>query len=344
MSNSGAASAAGGASPLVFDGLQISNFSRANLERIRASGITGINATCAVWEDPTETLRAIGQWYQLLLECPDVAILATSVEEIRQAKEDGRVAVVLGFQNSSSFGDDYRLVEVFYRLGVRIAQLTYNNQNALGGACYEPEDSGLTRFGKNIIAEMNRVGMLVDLSHVGNRTSQEAAENSAQPVAITHANPTWYVDVPRNKPQSVIDAVCSRGGMIGACLYPLVIGGKEAILADFVDMVVRLAEQVGPEHVGLGSDCTEDWDISFLHWLRDGRWRRPDPGELQWPAWPTWFSGPEDFPRLADALDKAGFSESELRGILGENWLRLFSTVFRPTTPPAAPASASPAH
>ncbi len=312
----------------VVDGLQISNWDRATLEELRTGGVTGVNATCAVWEGPEETMRAVGEWYQMAARHEDLMLLAQTADDIRKAKTEGRVAVLLGFQNTSPFGDDYRLVEVFHRLGVRIAQLTYNIQNAVGGSCYEPQDSGLTRFGGNVVAEMNRVGMLVDLSHVGNRTSLDAVAASSAPVAITHSNPTWFVENPRNKPDEVIRAVTARGGVLGCCLYPNVLGGKGATLEQFCKMVARLVDDLGGEHVALGSDCTRNWGEDYVGWLRNGHWRPPHAEQATWPEWPHWFGSPEDFPRLTDGLVATGMGEETVRGVLGENWLRLFDDVF----------------
>lgn len=313
---------------IVVDGLQINNWSRAVLEELVAGGVSAANATTTVWEGIEESLRAVGEWNQFARRNSDLMVLARSSNEIRKAKAAGKVAILLGAQNTSLYGDDYRLVEVYAQLGVKIVQLTYNNQNTVGGSCYEPHDSGLTRFGTNMITEMNSSGVLVDLSHVGNRTSIDAAEASAVPVAITHSNPTWFVDNPRNKPDEVITAVTSRGGVIGCCLYPNVIGGAETTLEGFCEMVRRLADQVGPDRVGLGSDCTRHWDDSFVEWLRSGRWRPPSTQTATWPTWPQWFNGPEDFPRITDGLFAVGFTETEVRGILGENWLRVFDEVF----------------
>jgi membrane dipeptidase len=314
---------------VVVDGLQISNWNRSVLEELVAGGVSGVNATCAVWENAEQTLRAVGDWYQLAARHPDVVVLADTADDIRKAKQDGRVGVLLGFQNTSPFGDDYRLVEVFARLGVRIAQLTYNIQNLVGGSCYEPEDSGLTRFGRTVVAEMNRVGMLVDLSHVGNRTSRDAIELSISPVAVTHANPLWFHDTPRNKPDDVLRAVAERHGVVGCCLYPNVIGGGGRPQRDFCDMVARLVDGLGPEHVAIGSDCTRNWDDGYVAWLRNGRWQRPElHQDVAWPSWPTWFSGPADFPNLVAGLHAAGIDDTTLAGVLGENWLRLFDRVF----------------
>lgn len=315
-------------SAIVVDGLQINNWSREVLQELHAGGVTAANATVTVWEGIEESLRVVGEWFQFAERNSDLMTLARSSEEIRRAKADGKVAILLGTQNTSLYGDDYRLVEVFAQLGVKIVQLTYNNQNTVGGSCYEPNDSGLSRFGENIVHEMNRSGVLVDLSHVGHRTSIDAARVSELPVAITHSNPTWFIDSPRNKPDEVIEAVTSRGGVIGCCLYPNVIGGAEATLEDFCLMVRRLADRVGPAQVALGSDCTRNWGDDFVEWLRSGRWRRPTEASATWPAWPHWFAGPEDFPRLTDGLLAAGLDETETRGVLGENWLRLFDEVF----------------
>ena len=315
---------------LVFDGLQISNWDRNTLEEVRRGGVHGINATCAVWEGTLETIRNIGDWLVLQNDSPDLARLVTSASEIREAAADGVVGVVLGFQNTSPFEQDYSTVEIFHKLGVRIAQLTYNIQNYVGGSCYDPDDSGLTRFGGRIVEEMNRVGMLVDLSHVGNRTSLDAIHHSLKPVSITHANPLWFSDTPRNKPDEVMQAVVDRGGVVGACLYPNVIGGAETTREAFCDMVIRLVDQLGPDHVAIGSDSARNWDSSYVTFLRDGRWKPKQ--NVQWPDWSAWFQSPEDFPALANALSDRGLPDEVLTKVLGENWLTLFETVFEPAT------------
>ncbi len=316
---------------LTVDGLQINNWDRGVLTELRAGGVHAVNATCAVWEGPAQTLAAIGDWLVLARENPDLVTLASTTDDIRSAHSAHRTAVLLGFQNTSPFADDYRLVEVFHRLGVRIAQLTYNIQNLVGGSCYEPEDSGLTRFGATVVTEMNRVGMLVDLSHVGERTSRDAVEASAQPVAITHANPLWFHDTPRNKSDHLIEAVTKRGGIIGCCLYPNTLaGGAAASLTEFCQMIHRLADLVGPEHVAIGSDCTRNWGPDFIGYLRNGRWQ-PASGQDRAPRapdWPDWFTGPAHFPVLVDGLAAAGLDEATIGGVLGGNWLRLFDEVF----------------
>ncbi|MDF3319706.1 membrane dipeptidase [Rhodococcus sp. C3V] len=324
---------------LVIDGLQINNWDRKVLQECHEGGVTAINATCAVWDGPAETLRAIAEWYELAAANSDIVVLADSTEHIAQAKRDRRVAVMLGFQNTSPFGDDYRMVEIFHKLGVRIAQLTYNIQNLVGGSCYDEHDSGLTTFGKIIISEMNRVGMLVDLSHVGNRTCLDAIDNSARPVAITHSNPTSFVDTARNKPNEMIDALAARDGVIGCCLYPNVLGGEHTTREEFCTMVARLVDRIGPDHVAIGSDCTCNWDEKFVGWLRNGRWRpaASNPVPPTWPAWPQWFAGPADFPSLTEGLQETGLDDGTIVKILGTNWLRLFEDSMKPRTAEETP-------
>jgi len=317
---------------VVFDGLQISNWSAEVFQEIVDGGVHGINATCAVWDETLEAIRNITDLRLIQQRHPDLMRIVTSTHEIRESAERNQVGVILGFQNTSPFGQDYSLVEVFRDLGVRIAQLTYNIQNYVGGACYDTTDSGLTRFGSIIVEEMNRVGMLIDLSHVGEKTSIDAIEQSDSPVAITHANPLWFADSPRNKSDRVIEALAANGGVIGACLYPNVIRGQNTTREEFTAMVVKLVDQIGVEHVGLGSDCTRNWDSDYVSVLRDGRWQ-PSSG-ASWPEWPEWFTSPKDFPELANSLSDAGLSDADLAAVMGENWMRLFDQVF-----PSAPVN-----
>ncbi len=315
---------------LYIDGLQIANWNQKTLREVHQAGIHSINATSAVWEGPAETLQLIGDWYQLINSMPDVARLALTVEDILEAKEAGQVAVLMGFQNASPFADDFSLVEVFYRLGVRIVQLTYNIQNHVGGSCYDDNDSGLTAFGRTVVSEMNRLGMVIDLSHVGDRTCRDAIEASRQPVAMTHANPNWFCTSPRNKPADVISALANEGGILGCCLYPNIIGGESTTRREFCEMVATVAEEIGVAHVAISSDSVRGWGDDQVDFLRNGRWRPRARSESKpkWPAWPDWYRTPEDFPHLAEGLVEVGFSEEDARNILGRNWLRYFEEVF----------------
>lgn len=298
------------------DGLQINDWSRAILLECQAGGIDAVNATCAVWEGEVETRAQVAALRRLCEDNADVAAIVGSAAEIEAL--DGRVGILPGFQNCSPFEDRLELVGAFHDAGVRVAQLTYNTRNLVGGSCYDAEDEGLTPFGRAVIEEMHRVGMLVDLSHVGDRTCREAIDASPGPVAITHANPRSYKDVPRNKPDDVLRAVAERGGVIGVCLYPAV---AHADRDGFAAMVAGLVDMVGVEHVAVGTDCTRGWGRDYLLYLRAGR-REPLAGEElpEWPAWPAWFQGPTDWPVLRELVPD--------ERVLGATWLRLLREVI----------------
>lgn len=317
--------------PLIVDGVEINRWDREVLLEARRGGVSALHATCAVWEDARETLRALAAWRRRFAEHADLITPVRGADDIQRAHDEGRTGVLLGFQNTSPFEDDIELVATFRQLDVLCAQLTYNVQNLVGGSCFEPTDSGLTRFGEAVVAEMNRVGMLIDCSHVGEWTTRDAIEASCDPIAVTHANPRWFCDSPRNKTGETLKALAMRGGVVGCTLYPLFIGGPQVSRATYCRMIADLVDEIGVDHVAIGTDLTRGHPDEDLAWLRDGRWRRPDPEQrLSWPTWPAWFASAEDFPNLAEGLLDTGLHEAEARQILGENWLRLLGQVVGP--------------
>ena len=185
-----------------------------------AGGVSAGFATMALTDDDlTSTVRRIGAWYRAAREHPEV-LPATSVADLRAAHASGRLGVVLAFQNSSPFGDDLDSVELFHRLGVRAAILAYNQAELAGDGCMEPRDAGLSAFGRRLVAEMNRVGMLVDLSHCGVRTTLEAIDASSAPVAITHTGAKSVYDHPRTVSDEQLRAVAARDGFVGINAHP----------------------------------------------------------------------------------------------------------------------------
>jgi microsomal dipeptidase-like Zn-dependent dipeptidase len=264
---------------------------------------------------------------RFLKENDDIAILVRSRDEILEAHECHKVGFLLGFQNSSPFEDDLNLVGAFYEMGVRVAQLTYNNSSLVGGSCYEQSDAGLTRFGRGLVRELNDTGMVIDLSHVGERTSMDAISQSLAPLVISHANPSWFYNVSRNKSDKVIHACVATRGLVGLCIYQLLLpDGAACSWADFSEMLLRLVDDIGTDHVAIGTDFCLEQPPSFIAWLRSGTWTR-ESEEVGVPAWPEWLARPGSFPRFAERLLKLGLSETEVRAILGENWLRLLSDV-----------------
>ncbi|MEM9971455.1 MAG: membrane dipeptidase, partial [Pseudomonadota bacterium] len=203
--------------------------------------------------------------------------------------------------------------------------------------CYEAEDPGITRMGRAVIAEMNRVGMVVDMSHSSDRSTIEAAEISARPIAITHANPYAWAHAKRNKRDAVIRAVTERGGMLGFSLYPHHLkGGPDCTLESFCRMIAETAAQYGAAHLGLGSDLCQDQPDSVVEWMRTGRWTKAvDYGEGSadapgFPPMPEWFKDNRDFGRIEAGLRETGLNDAEIAGIMGGNWYRFFAESFGP--------------
>ena len=180
---------------------------------------------------------------------------------------------------------------------------------------------------------MNRVGLVIDMSHSAERSTLEAIALSNRPIAITHANPSRWHDVPRNKPEAVLRALAESGGMLGFSLYPHhLAGGSACTLESFYAMVAETVELMGIDHVGIGSDLCQGQDDSVVEWMRNGRWRRPpDPEEADRAHWPEplgWFASNRDFGALAAGLAATGFSRDDVAKIMGENWLGFFERSF----------------
>jgi microsomal dipeptidase-like Zn-dependent dipeptidase len=321
--------------PLYIDGTQYSNWSETILRQMNAGSLAAVNATICYHENFRETVANISAWNRRFDEFAKLILPCRGADDIRQAHASGRTAIVLGLQNCSPIEDDIGLVEILHRLGVRTMQLSYNNQSLLASGCYEKVDGGVTRFGRQVIAEMNRVGMIVDMSHSGERSTLEAIEISHRPIAITHANPaSWHPSI-RNKSDSVLKRLAARGGMLGFSCYPHHLrNGSQCTLDEFCAMIARTAETIGSEHLGIGSDLCQDQPDSVVEWMRNGRWSRTrDFGEGSasspgFPPQPEWFRTSADVPRIAEGLARTGLSQHEIDGIMGGNWLRFFADGF----------------
>ncbi len=322
---------------IVIDALQYSNWDRSLFEEWRAGGLTAVHVTITYWENARDTLTNIGRWRRHFERHGDLIMPCRRAVDIERAKTEGKTAVLLGAQNCSPIDDELALVALMRELGLAIMQLTYNNQSLIGAGCYEESDPGLSRFGKQVIREMNRVGMIVDLSHSAERTSLQAIACSERPVAITHANPADWHPARRNKSPELLTALAESGGILGFSLYPLHLkNGSDCALSEFCDMVARAADHMGIDHIGLGSDICRNWGYETLEWMRSGRWTfEPDYGEgsqakPDWPAQPDWFESPADSPNLTRGLLQRGFSQDDVAKVMGGNWLRFFRDGLEP--------------
>jgi microsomal dipeptidase-like Zn-dependent dipeptidase len=322
---------------VLIDGLQYCNWSEKIFRELAAGGVTAIHVTICYHENFRETIANIGQWNRWFQDYPDLIRPAYTADDVRRAKETGRTSVIFGFQNPSPIEDDLSLVEIWHRLGVRFMQLSYNNQSLLATGCYEAEDPGITRMGREVIREMNRVGLVIDMSHSAERSTLEAVELSSRPVAITHANPSSWHDVPRNKSDAVLKALGESGGMLGFSLYPLHLkGGSGCTLRSFCEMVARTAELMGVERIGIGSDLCQDQPDSVVEWMRVGRWTRDSRGAsgplgaAVFPPQPDWFRDNTQFAGIASGLAEVGFAQPDIDRIMGGNWLDFFERSFCP--------------
>jgi len=322
--------------PLI-DGLQYANWSEKIFREMRAGGVDAVHVTIAYHENFREMVANIERWNRWFEAFGDLIMPGRTGDDVRRARAEGRTAIIFGFQNPSPIEDDIGLIEVCHTLGARFMQLTYNNQSLLATGCYEAEDTGVTRFGRQVIAEMNRVGLVVDMSHSGDRSTLEAIKTSARPIAITHANPDWWHPARRNKSDTVLRALTESGGMLGFSLYPHHLKGGSACTMDgFCEMIAEAAERYGIAHLGIGSDLCQDQPDSVVTWMRNGRWSKvADFGEgsadeAGFPPQPGWFRDNRDLGNIAKGLAGVGFGESEIAAIMGGNWLRFFEQSFGP--------------
>lgn len=316
---------------LVIDGLNISLWGRNVFDRLREGGVTAVNATTACWEDFRGAVCNIKEWNRRFEAHRDLIMPVRTVADIKEAKDERKIGIIIGFQNATPIEDDVNLLQIFWDLGVRIVQLTFQDRNFVGDGCWERTDAGLSEFGLRVVKEMNRRGILIDLSHCGPRTTVEAIEASAKPTAFTHANPKGIVDSRRNKTDEQILALAEKGGVIGATLYPpLLPRGYGSSLNDFLDVIDYLVELAGVDHVAVGSDFTEEQPEEFFIQALTGKsWEKPL-ADIQYPViYPKDIRSAKDFPNLTWGLLDRSYTEGEVERIIGGNWFRLFSQVWR---------------
>ncbi|MCK0094359.1 dipeptidase [Yoonia sp. F2084L] len=319
------------------DGLQYANWSEKIFRQMRMGGVDAVHVTIAYHENFRETVLNIEQWNRWFEQFPDLIFHGEWADDVEKARQTGRTAIFFGFQNPSPIEDDIGLVEVLHKLGARFMQLSYNNQSLLATGCYEAEDPGITRMGRQVIKEMNRVGMVVDMSHSADRSTIEAADISERPIAITHANLHKWQPALRNKRDDVVRAVTQNGGMMGFSLYPHHLKGKsDCTVESFCEMIGHAADGFGTAHFGIGSDLCQDQPDSVVEWMRVGRWTKEvDYGEGSaaapgFPPMPAWFGDNRDFGNIEAGLRAVGFDDAEVAGLMGGNWHRFFADSFTP--------------
>ena len=316
------------------DNLQYCKWSREIFEINNKAGLNAVHVTLVYHEDYDELQQRIHEWNKHFEENKDLIFLGNNYNDITKEKEENKTAIFFGFQNCSPIEDDIGLIEKVHSQGCRFMQLTYNNQSLLATGCYEKNDSGVTNFGKEAIKEMNRVGIVVDMSHSAEKSTLDAIEISQKPIAITHANPTFWFEAKRNKSTELLKVLSDSGGMLGLSLYAHHLkDGTNCKIESFCEMVARTVEIMGIDNVGIGSDLCLNQPDSVVEWMRNGTWSKSKnfgegskdkPG---FPKQPDWFLDARGFNNINAELKNKGFHEEEINKILGNNWFNFYKGI-----------------
>ncbi|MGE5098058.1 MAG: dipeptidase [Betaproteobacteria bacterium] len=275
-------------------------------------------------------VTSIASWLARIRRNPDRMLLAEGVADIERAKREGKLGVVFHFQNGTPVEYDLNLLEAYYRLGVRVIQLTYNVKNQIGDGCLERTNAGLSDLGVAAIKEMNRLGILVDLSHTGEQTTLDAMDVSTKPCVFTHANAKAICDHPRNLSERQMRRLADVGGVMGLNGFPAFVkAGKAApTVDDLLDHLDYIVKKIGIDHAGLGLDYFHASEADYQKRLVSGEWKA---GEYPPPPW-NYPQGIDDASRLgaiAPAMARRGYSEEDIMKVVGGNYLRVMRSVWQ---------------
>ena len=316
------------------DNLQYCKWSREVFQINREAGLDAVHVTLVYHEDYDEFINITKEWNKYFSENSDLIFLGKTFKDIEKAKIDKKTAIFFGFQNCSPIEDDIELFQKVYDHGCRFMQLTYNNQSLLATGCYEKNDGGVTNFGREAIKEMNRLGIVIDMSHSAEKSTFDAIEISEKPIAITHANPSFWYNALRNKSNKLLKALSQSGGMLGLSLYAHHLkDSTNCKLESFCEMAAKTCEIMGVKNVGIGSDLCLNQPDSVVEWMRNGTWsKRKNYGEGSkkkpgFPKQPDWFIDARGFKNLEAGLKKVGFSAEEVKDILGNNWFNFYKGI-----------------
>ena len=316
------------------DNLQYCNWSREIFEFNRAAGLDAVHVTIVYHEDYDELLVEIKKWEKLFSDNSDLIFQGKDYNDIEKANLEKKTAIFFGFQNCSPIEDDINLIEKVHNLGCRFMQLTYNNQSLLATGCYEKIDSGVTNFGREAIKEMNRVGVVIDMSHSAEKSTFDAIELSDKPIAITHANPSFWHPAKRNKSNDLLKTLSESGGMLGLSLYPHHLkNNTNCTIESFCEMVAKTADIIDIKNIGIGSDLCLNQPDSIVEWMRNGTWSKSknygegSKNKPGFPNQPEWFQDARGFENIENGLIKIGFSDTETHGILGNNWYNFYKSI-----------------
>jgi membrane dipeptidase len=306
----------------------VPNYDLEHLEDWRKAGVNYLSIDVGYDViDWTKTIKNLGAYITWLEQRPDRFVLVRRVDDVLEAKKTGRLAITFDLEGMNALNGDASLVALYYRLGVRQMLTAYNKNNLAGGGCHD-KDTGLTPFGRDVIAEMNRVGMVVDCSHTGYRTTMDIMEAATHPVIFSHSNPKTLRAHGRNITDDQIRACAKTGGVIGVTGLGYFLPDRPSSTSAVADCVTYVRDLVGVDHVGLGLDYTppdpKDTGDAPLAAFPD-YW---PPAEYAAP-WPMKDVSPAVFAELATLLVERGWSRGDVRKVLGENFLRVARAVWK---------------
>lgn len=318
----------------VVDGLVF--YSDGSARDMLRGGVHAINLTVtAMQSDFEQAVTDAVTWRRRCADPDSDWLLVQQVSDIAAAKEAGKLGLIMGWQNARPLGDKLERISTFHELGIRIIQLTYNEANLIGDGCLELRNAGLSSHGVQVVRELNRVGIAIDVSHCAPQTCLDACAHSSKPVFLTHANPSAVIQRPRNKGDDVIQAVAQTGGVVGCSIHAYLSWRgdpkQQPTLDDFVRCVKYIGDLVGYEHVGVGTDfpSVDTYDavkhvmvMSRTKYAASGGDFSDAFGDVMEARYPVETPTPAHFPVLLEALERAGLTGSQIEGVAGGNFQR----------------------
>ncbi|WP_339793577.1 membrane dipeptidase [uncultured Imperialibacter sp.] len=322
---------------IVFDGLIVGRgWNQDSFKALDDSGYTGFNASLDSGSLSKAT-KSLEEWQKIISENSGRLVLATSGDDFVSAKKEGKVAVMLGFQNSTMLANSTDNLDTLYKAGTRWMQLTYNERNLLGDGCTERTNAGLSDFGIEVVERMNELGIIVDLSHCGVQTTYDGIKFSKAGATINHSMcEALHKNHPRAKTDEQIRAMADKGGVMGIICLGYMIGpnlGTDTTLETYIDHIVHAVKVGGIDHVGLASDFAiqgleasgatrENWYVPRLTGFKESY-------KVQWPPWIPELDTTDRYRHVARGLGKRGFSSADIEKILGQNWLRYYRETLK---------------
>ena len=311
----------------VFDG-------KDRIDQLLDAGVSVVNETIANPGDGfREAILDIFDYYCLFEVTKGRSLLIQKPEDIARAKREGKVGIILGFQDGTPFEKELAYVPILARLGIRISGIAYNNANAIGDGCFETANRGLTAFGKTVVLEMNRVGITVDLSHVGERTSLDVASASQKPVVFSHSNVKALTDHPRNLTDDQMKAAAGTGGVVGICPHSIFCERDRKVrptLDAMLDHIDYAANLIGVDHVGLGTDFFGGQTLGELVFRH--KFGRISPwfwaGYTIATKFVSGFETMAGYQNVANGLLRRGYQPADVQKVLGGNFLRVFEQTW----------------